>query len=84
MVGDIINRWHSGVYIHQIERNLLMKKWYQSKTIWCNVGTMAVSGLTALAGSSYIAENPVAAAIVTCAIAIVNVYLRKITEQGIE
>lgn len=84
MVGDIINRWHSGVYIHQIERNLLMKKWYQSKTIWFNVGTMAVSGLTALAGSSYIAENPVAAAIVTCAIAIVNVYLRKITEQGIE
>ena len=45
---------------------------------------MAVSGLTALAGSSYIAENPVAAAIVTCAIAILNVYLRKITEQGIE
>jgi hypothetical protein len=84
MVGDIISRWFSGIYIHQIERNFLMKKWYESKTIWFNVGTMAVSGLTALAGSAWIAENPIAAAVVTCAIAIVNVFLRKITDEGIE
>jgi len=61
-----------------------MKKWYQSKTIWFNVGSMAVSALTAIAGSEWIAEQPVIAAVVTCAIAIVNVYLRKITEEGIE
>lgn len=61
-----------------------MKSWYQSKTIWFNVGTMAVAGLTAVAGSEWIAENPVAAAIVTCAISIINVYLRKVTEEGIK
>lgn len=61
-----------------------MKNWYQSKTIWFNVGTMAVAGLTAVAGSEWIAENPVAAAIVTCAISIINVYLRKVTDEGIE
>lgn len=61
-----------------------MKNWYQSKTIWFNVGTMAVAGLTAVAGSEWIAENPVAAAIVTCAISIINVYLRKVTDEGIQ
>lgn len=61
-----------------------MKNWYQSKTIWFNVGTMAVAGLTAVAGSEWIAENPVSAAIVTCAISIINVYLRKVTEEGIK
>lgn len=61
-----------------------MKNWYQSKTIWFNVGTMAVAGLTAVAGSEWIAENPIAAAIVTCAISIINVYLRKVTEEGIK
>lgn len=45
---------------------------------------MAVAGLTAVAGSEWIAENPVAAAIVTCAISIINVYLRKVTEEGIK
>ena len=61
-----------------------MKNWYQSKTIWFNVGTMAVAGLTAVAGSEWIAENPVAAAVVTCVISIINVYLRKVTEEGIK
>ena len=61
-----------------------MKNWYQSKTIWFNVGTMAVAGLTAVAGSEWIAENPIAAAIVTCAISIINVYLRKVTQGGIK
>jgi len=84
MVGDIISRWYSGIYIRQIEGNLLMKKWYQSKTIWFNVGTMAVSALTAILGSQWIAEQPIAAAVVTCAIAVVNVLLRKITDEGIE
>ena len=83
MVGDIISRWFSGIYIHQIERNPVMKTWYQSKTIWFNVGTMAVSALTAALGSEWIAEQPVAAAVITCAIAVVNVYLRKITKEGI-
>jgi hypothetical protein len=61
-----------------------MKNWYQSKTIWFNVGSMAVAGLTAVAGSEWIAENPIAAAIVTCAISIINVYLRKVTQEGIK
>lgn len=45
---------------------------------------MAVAGLTAVAGSEWIAENPVAAAVVTCAISIINVYLRKVTDEGIK
>ena len=61
-----------------------MKKWYQSKTIWFNVGSMAVAGLTAIAGSDWIVENPVAAAVVTCAISIINVYLRKVTDTEIK
>ena len=61
-----------------------MKSWYQSKTIWFNVGTMAVAGLTAIAGSEWIVENPVAAAVVTCAISIINLLLRKVTNEGIK
>ena len=60
-----------------------MKKWYQSKTIWFNVLTFVVSSLTALVNGDWIQENPETAAIVSGAIALINIVLRKITDKEI-
>ena len=55
-----------------------VKKWYQSKTIRFNVVTFVVSSLTALVNGDWIQEIPETAAIVSGAIALINIGLRKI------
>ena len=61
-----------------------VKKWYQSKTIWFNVLSFVVSSLTALVNGEWIQENPESAAIVSGAIAIINIVLRKITKDQVK
>lgn len=61
-----------------------MKKWWESKTIWFNVLSFVGSSLTALVNGDWVADNPETAAIVSGAIAIINIVLRKITKEEIE
>lgn len=60
------------------------KKWYQSKTIWINALTLIGSGLAAITSGDAIAENPEVAAVISGAVALINIILRKITKQEIK
>lgn len=60
------------------------KKWYQSKTIWINALTLIGSGLAAITSGDLISENPEIAAVVSGAVALINIILRKITKQEIK
>ena len=85
MDGYISNSGSGGLWPRLAERVFAsMKKWYQSKTIWFNVLTFVVSSLTALVNGEWIQENPESAAIVSGAIAIINIVLRKITKDEVK
>ena len=82
MDGYISNSGSGGLWPRRAERMYsAVKKWYQSKTIWFNVLTFVVSSLTALVNGDWIQENPETAAIVSGAIALINIVLRKITKD---
>lgn len=82
MDGYISDSGSGGLWPRLAERVFAdMKKWYQSKTIWFNVLTFVVSSLTALVNGDWIQENPETAAIVSGAIALINIVLRKITKD---
>lgn len=85
MDGYISNSGSGGLWPRLAERMYsAVKKWYQSKTIWFNVLTFVVSSLTALVNGEWIQENPESAAIVSGAIAIINIVLRKITKDQVK
>ena len=85
MDGYISDSGSGGLWPRLAERVFTnMKKWYQSKTIWFNVLTFVVSSLTALVNGEWIQENPESAAIVSGAIAIINIVLRKITKDEVK
>ena len=60
-----------------------MKKLWQSKTFWVNALTMAVSGITYLAGMDILPPEMVAIA-TGLVLPMVNVVLRYITKDEIE
>jgi len=55
-----------------------MKSWYKSKTLWVNALTVAGMVLQAMAD-----KNIVEPQYVVIALAVVNMWLRKITTQGV-
>lgn len=64
---------------------MLFKKWHESKTIWINALTLAVSVLTEIAASDLLStQEKVVIAITGIVIPIINVFLRFITSQPIE
>lgn len=56
------------------------KPFWQSKTIWLQLGTLAVGSLTALAGAHV---NPTVTLIATVVIAGLNTVVRSVTTQPI-
>lgn len=60
-----------------------MKQWYLSKTIWVNLLTMVIGGVTAMSQSSVVAEHPALTAAVAAIIGGVNVLLRFVTDSPV-
>ena len=63
--------------------SLASKPWYKSRTMVINLLTAAVAVLTLVSQEELFLDNPKAAGYVTIGLAVANIALRLITDQGI-
>ena len=61
-----------------------MKKWWQSKTMWINMLTLAVGVLAVFTGSEWIMANPQVAAMLVAVSGTMNMLLRLFTSEAIQ
>lgn len=64
-------------------RRKIMKKWYESKTIWANALMLIATGLE-VAGVTNVLTADVQAEIVTAVMTVVNLVLRFVTDEPVE
>ena len=66
------------------EVKYMEKKWYQSKTVWLNVGVTLTGLLVALGQSPLLMDNIEALSLITTIQGALNIFLRFVSDTPIE